>query len=753
MLAAGYVGEAVPMREARERVTGRLPFAANFSLPGLLHAKVLRSTAAHARIVGLDASRAEKAPGVVGVLSGADLCEPRISSHYGPVLPDRPVVAIDKVRYAGEPVAVVIAEDEEQAEEALRLVEVEYAELPAVFDPLEATQPEAPLIHDHVERREFLTFPDLVLNLEAGRNIFNHFKLRRGDVEAGFRDSDEVFEHTYRTAAQQHVSLEPHVAICQIEDGQVSLWSSASSPFTARFQLAETLRISQSRVQVVAWNIGGAFGGKTYPRIEPLAALATWKVGGRPVRLAFSRAEEFSTITRHAAIVTLKTGVRRDGTLVARQATVLWSAGAYADISPRVAKNGGYSAIGPYRVPNVWVDSYAVYTNVTPAGGFRGYGVPQVCWAYESQMDEIAHALGIDPLQLRRRNLARNGDLFSTGQVFEDTHFHDLLERCTAGMKARGTGVAVTVKTTVTPSTSTASLKLEEDGSLSLLVSTTEVGQGSRTVLAQIAADAVGVQLERVHQAYPDTALTPWDQTTSSSRSTMMMADAVRVAAEDIRRQLRQLAADLLEVGGADVELGEGVAWVRGVPESRLTFAEIVKRSRRGNLLASGTAASEGHLDPETGQGIATNRFFQAACAAEVSVDLATGQVTLERLNLQTYAGKVVNPVLAELQSEGNVAFGVGQALQEEIVLDAGQVQNATLADYMIPSLLDLPRDLQVGLLEDSGVIHGLGESGSPVVPAAIGNAVFDACGVRIRELPITPEKVLRAFKERSDGD
>jgi CO/xanthine dehydrogenase Mo-binding subunit len=379
-------------------------------------------------------------------------------------------------------------------------------------------------------------------------------------------------------------------------------------------------------------------------------------------------------------------------------------------------------------------------------------------------MDEIAHALGIEPLELRRRNLAADGDLFSTGQPFSDTHFAALVEgvagesasskrlQSTRAGVARGRGVAVTVKTTVTPSTSTASLKLEEDGSLSLLVSTTEVGQGSRTVLAQIAADAVGVPLERVHQTYPDTALTPWDQTTSSSRSTLMMGDAVRLAAEEIRTQLRHLAADLLEAGEADVELGAGAAWVRGVPERRLTYADVVKRSRSGNVLGSGSAASEGHLDPETGQGIATNRFFQAACAAEVAVDLDTGRVTVEGLNLQTYAGQVVNPTLAELQSEGNVAFGVGQALLEEIVLDAGQVQNATLGDYMIPSLLDMPDQLEVGLLEDPhGQLHGLGESGAPVVPAAIGNAIFNACGARVRELPITPEKVLMALRARRD--
>ncbi|MBI3966568.1 MAG: xanthine dehydrogenase family protein molybdopterin-binding subunit [Chloroflexi bacterium] len=765
------VGQPVPMREGRERVTGRLKFVINHEAPGMLHAKVFRSTVAHGRITRLDTSAAERSSGVVGVLTGRDLANPAINPWYGPVFPDRPVVANQKVRYVGEPVAVVIAEDGDAAIEALERIEAEYEELPAYFDPESAIHPDAEPLHDLVQRREFLTFPDLVLNTEAGRNIFNHFKLRKGDVERALAQADCVFEGTYRTPAQQHVSLEPHVAICQIRDGQITLWSSASSPYTARFQVAETLKVRQSQVRIVTWNIGGAYGGKTYPRIEPLVALASWKVDGRPVRLEFSRAEEFYTISRHAAVVKCTTAVMRDGTMVARKARILWSAGAYADISPRVCKNGGYSAVGPYRIPNAWIDSYAVYTNVTPAGGFRGYAVPQVTWAYESQMDEIAHALGIDPLELRRRNLVREGDLFSTGQAMDDIHYEALLAR-TAGaigwgtrppLRAapvardaeggvrRGKGLAITVKTTVTPSASTASVKLNEDGSVSLLVSTTEVGQGSRTVLAQIAADAVGVPMEHVYQAYPDTALTPWDQTTSSSRSTIMMGEAIRRAGAEVRRQVREIAADLLEVSVEDLEIGDGAVWVRGVPGQLLTLGQVVQRARRGNLLGSGTYASEGHLDAETGQGVASVRFFQAACGVQAAVDLETGRVRLESLYLDTYGGKIVNPPLAELQSEGNVAFGIGQALLEEMVIDNGQVANANLGDYMIPSFEDLPDQLDVGLLEHpsgNGPMHGLGECGSAVVPAAVSNAVFDACGVRLTELPITPEKVLRALRE-----
>jgi CO/xanthine dehydrogenase Mo-binding subunit len=759
------VGRRMPAVDARARVTGRAQFSMDASVPGMLHGKVLRSTHPHARIVAVDASRAQAVRGVVGVLLGRDLLSTDISSHYGPVFPDRPIVAIDRVRYVGEPVAVVIAEDPETAADAATLIDVEYEPLPAYFDPEAATAPEAVPIHSQIQERDFAPYPDLVLAHDLGTNVLNHFKIRRGNAEAGFRRCDHVFEGVYRTPALQHASLEPHVTICQIVDRQATVWSSASSPFTVRFQVAETLRIPQSHVRVIVWNIGGAFGGKTYPRIEPLVAAASWRVGGRPVRIEFDRAEEFYTITRHAAVVRLSTGVMGNGTFVARKATILWSAGAYADISPRLIKNGGYASIGPYRFDDVWVDSFAVYTNVTPAGGFRGYGVPQVAWAYESQLDEIAVALGLDPVDVRRRNLLRNGDLFSTGQVMDDVHYHELLDATLEALgassdpsprrsRARGRGVAATAKGTVTPSTSTATLRLNQDGSLNLLVGTTEIGQGARTSLAQIAADAASVSFERVIPLHPDTELTPWDQTTSSSRSTMSMGGAIQDAATELRRQILELASSILDVSVDHLELVVDGVRTLTTPDRALSFAEVVRLANAGNLLASGTYVTEGHLDGETGLGVATAALFQAVCGADVEVDLETGVIEILHLAASAWAGKVVNPTFAELQTEGNVAFGIGQALFEEIVVNGGQVSNASLAEYLIPSFEDMPQRLDVTLAEapeGEGRIYGLGESAIPAVAPAIANAVFDACGVRVTTLPVTPEKVLRALRGGED--
>jgi len=763
------VGRAVPVSEREARVRGRVPFAGSVAVPDMLHGRIVRSSIAHGIVRSVDTRRALAVPGVVAVLTGHDLLRGDIEPYYGPVLPDRPLVAIDRVRFVGEPIAAVIATDPDAAAEAAHAVEAEIEPLPAVFTADEAVLPGAPVLHDAIHARDFTTFPDLVLHTGEEPNICNRFSLRLGDVDAGFADADEVFEDVFRTPTQQHAALEPHVTVAAIDAGKVTIWSSSASPYTVRSQVAETLRVPEADVRVIVGYVGGAFGAKTYPRHEPLVAAMSWRVGGRPVRVALDHAEEFSTIVRHASTVTIRTGVSRDGRLLARQVRILWNAGAYADISPRLIKNGGYSSAGPYRIPNVAIDSFAVYTNTTPSGGFRGYGVPQVAWAYENQMDLIAERLGIDPVELRLRNVLADGDAFATGQAADDMHLADLVRSAAqrigwsgrgrgrtpaiGSRTVRGTGISCIVKTTVTPSTSTAIVKLNPDGSANLLTSSVEIGQGSRTTLGQIVADAVGVDAERVAVSYPDTDATPWDQTTSSSRTTVMMGEAARRAGAEVRRQLLELAADRLEASVGDLVTGDGRIWSQDAPDRSISYADVVRGARVGNLMGSASYTSEGGLDPETGLGIATVRFYQAAAGAEVEVDLDTGRLRLLRLHADAYAGRVVHPTLAELQCEGSATFGIGQALFEDVIRDEGQVVNASLADYMIPSLVDLPDDFSVGLHEapgGEGQIHGLGESTTPPVPAAIGNAVYDAIGVRIHDLPLTPEKILRALAERA---
>ncbi|WP_242423505.1 xanthine dehydrogenase family protein molybdopterin-binding subunit, partial [Frankia sp. EI5c] len=596
------VGRRVPVGDARDRTVGRYPFVIDRVPAGCLHAVLVRSPHAHAEIRAVDTTAARARPGVVAVVTGEDLrrwaaLPDGPFPYYGPVLPDRPVLAIGRVRFAGEPVAAVIARDVDTAREAAAAVTVDYDVLPAVFTPDAAMAPDAPVLHDHVPTRDVMTFPDLVLHTEDGGNVCNHFRLRRGDVDAGFAASDHILEHEFRTPQQQHVPLEPHVTIATVRGDAVDVWTSAASPFTVRSQVAENLRLPESKVRVRVLNVGGAYGAKTYPRLEPLVAVLAWVVRGRPVRVELTRAEEFATVARHSSVVRIRTGFRADGTLLARRVEVLWGAGAYADISPRTIKNGGYSAAGPYDIPNVSIDSYAVYTNTTPSGGFRGYAIPQVAWAYENHTDLIAEHLQLDPTELRRRVLLRPGDAFATGQRIEDFHLAALMETACdrIGWKpgpaasrrvvvapgvVRGKGVATILKTTVTPSTSTVALKLDEEANLTVICSTVEIGQGARTVLAQLAADATGVPLDRVHVTYPDSAVTAWDQTTSSSRSTLMMGVAVERAGARLRGELARQAGSLLGVPPATVDVrADRVRCDLGVG---LSYAELLARTKLG---------------------------------------------------------------------------------------------------------------------------------------------------------------------------
>jgi CO/xanthine dehydrogenase Mo-binding subunit len=536
-----------------------------------------------------------------------------------------------------------------------------------------------------------------------------------------------------------------------------------------RSQLAEVFKVPASRVRVIVPTLGGGYGAKCYPKIEPVAAMLA-AVARRPVKLHLTREEEFITITKHAVRIRMRTGLLRDGTIIARKSTCHFNTGSYADIGPRLIKNGGYGTGGPHAIPNIWVDSYAVYTNLPPAGAFRGYGISQAAWAYETQMDMIAERLGMDPYELRMRNFLHDGDTVMTGEPMTEAHFDDLLDAAAKkigwdfrgwdakperrGSKVRAKGLSCIIKGTVTPSTSTASARLNDDGSLDVLTSSVEMGQGLKTAMAILAAERLGLPVGAVAVSEPDTAVTPYDQQTSSSRSSFSMGSAVTLAVDDIRRQLLEYAAEQLEVAVDDLELADGQVRVAGAPDRALGLGQVVQRSRTGNLLGSGTFKTQGGLDPETGQGIGSVHWHQAAGAAEVEVDLETGRVELLHYHAGVYAGRVINPVQCELQTEGNIAFGVGQALFEEMIYDHGQLQNGNLGDYMIASIKDMPAQIDLHILEDPepAEIHGIGESSLPPVMPAIGNAVYRATGVRIVDLPITPEKILRGLRERDGG-
>lgn len=738
------IGRSVPVRDAEARVRGAVAYLADLRLPGMLTAKIVRSPFPHARIRHLDPRPALRIPGVVAILTAEDFNRPGAPRlFYGVDRKDQPVVARDRVRYVGEPVAAIAAETPEAAEEAAQAIEVEYEELPAVFDPLTAAKPEAPRVHE-----------------DCPGNVFLHTRLRHGDLEAGFAAADLIVEETYTTPPACHAALEPHGVIAQWADGRLTVWSATQAPFVVQETLAELFGLPREAVRVIVPPLGGGYGGKGYVRLEPLTAALAWKVGGRPVRLILERSEEFVTLTRHTAWIRIRTGVRRDGTLTARQVEVYWGAGAYADITPRLLRSAGLvRVVGPYRIPAVHVDAYGVYTNLPPAGPFRGTMSFEGAWAYESHMDTIAHALGMDPLELRRRNLLRPGDRFCTGEVIEEAFFWECLEAAARhvgwdqpyekgeGMRRRGRGLAVMMKSTLPRSRSECRLVLRADGVLELHTGTVEMGQGAHTALAQIAAAETEIPLERVQVIGPDTAQVPYDATTSASRATSMMGAAIREAAARLKEEMRRRAAPLLEVDPEELILqGAGVT-LRGRPEVWIAWEEVLRRHGLEALEAHGVFETQGGLDPETGQGIASPHWHQGAGACEVEVDIETGKVRILRYCAAAYAGRVINPALATLQNEGNVVFGLGQALMEQIFFDQGQPLNANMSDYQIPSLRDLPEVLESVLLESpEGSIHGLGEMTLPPVAPAIANAIFDAVGVRIRDLPITPEKIWRAL-------
>lgn len=742
------IGADVRPVDAVERVVGTVPFVLDRQVAGMVHAAVVRSTFPHARITGIDTEDAREADGVIAVVTGADLAsDPSIDPYFGGARKDQPVLAIDKVRYVGDPVALVVAATRQQATEAASLVFVDYEELPFVQTIDAAMAEGAPVIHDD--------YPD---------NSCGVARLRAGDVEQGFRAADLVIEGEYTTPPGSHVPMEPFVTIAGWSDGRLEVWTAAQTPYNVRRTLAAIFGLEEADVRVQVLNLGGGYGAKGQTKIEPMAAVAA-RIVHRPVRLELSREEVFFTIGKHAAHIRIKTGVRNDGTFAARRVDVVWNAGAYAVTSPRAVIQGMARAPGPYRIPNLWVDSQAFYTNTVPTGPFRGAMTTQVAWAYESQTDEIAERLGIDPLELRRRNLLTDGDPDPTGEPMHDAHFVELIEEAATAIgwdkepptdlplnRARGKGLGVMLKSTVTPSRSEARVVLDDDGEVVAYASSVEMGQGAAATLLQILSHHLGMGPEHIRLVHPDTHTTPFDTTTSSSRTTFAMGAALQKAATELKRKLSDLASRLLEADVADLVHEDGGVSVVGQPMTRLGYSDILRKSGLSELDAEGVFQSEGSLDPETGRGRHTVHWHQGAAGVEVEVDLDTGKVEIVRCHGVAWAGRVVNPLRARQQNEGSAIWGTGLALFEELVFDEGQMVNPNLSDYMIPSILDIPRRLTTREMESphpDAELHGLGEMVVPAVPPAVGNAIYAATGVRVRDLPITPERVLRGLTER----
>ena len=743
------VGQPVPRIDAYDKVTGRAAYVGDLEIPGMVHGLILRSPWPHARVLSIDASEAEGLPGVLGVLTRDHLGG--IDPYFGSVVRDRPIVAMDKVRYQGEPVAAVAARDLATAQEALELIRIEYEELPLVSDTEEALVPGSPALHE--------------------TNLCAEHHYDWGDVEEGFAQSDRVFEDTFTFPMVYHYALEPHTSIGQYTNQGITVWSTAQHPFLVRGDLARMFGFSLHQVRIIVPYLGGGFGSKSYTKMEPLA-VALSKVAGRPVRLALSVEEAFKTVRRHAARCTVKTGVKLDGTFVARECLIHLDTGAYADNGPLVANRAGERIAGPYRWPNLKVSSSAVYTNSTPAGSFRSIGAPQAAWASESQVDIIAADLGLDPLEIRLKNMLARGEEVRKGRrpldgdpaaglrsaaqavAWSGKEEPGSAENDGTGL-VTGKGLGCNLSGVGSSPTSTALVRMHVDGTLTVLVGTTELGQGSRSAMAQVVSQELTVPMGDVDVISSDPSMVPYDRSTGSSRSTTLMGLAVQDGAIEVKDQLLELAALHFESPVEELSIEEGQVVRQG---ESISFGALIQEEFGG---VAGELMGRGYVTPRRHGGrLAQSPVFYEVgiSAAEVELDQETGAIRIPHYVSVADVGKAINPQQCEGQDEGAAMQGLGHTLFEEMLYEDGQLVNPNLIDYKVPTFAELPDKLETILIENGDGpgpfgSKGLGEGGIVAAGPAVANAIFRATGVRIKELPLTPERVWRALRRARGQD
>jgi CO/xanthine dehydrogenase Mo-binding subunit len=763
------IGESIPRLEIREKVTGRAAYIADLYRPNMLHAAVLGSPYPHARIKSYDISAALQAPGVQGIITGDDLGDGRM----GAFIKDEHALAKGKVRYVGEPVAAVAAETEAEARLAARLITVEYEELPAILSPEQAIAPDAAIIHEELESY-FKVFPAIF-----GGNVCSKTELAEGDIARGFAECDLVVAGKFETSPQAHVAIEPCGALAEMDSaGRVTLWSANQSVFRVQANVCESLNLPMSRLRCLTPRVGGGFGNKMEPHIQPIVVKLAMKTG-RPVKMILTREEDFEIVrARHPFKIRARTGARKDGTLVAREIEVLLDGGAYADDSPGVLGYSLLMARGPYRIPHTRCHGTLVYTNKLRFGAFRGFGNPQVSFAGETQIDEIADRLGMDPAEIRRKNALQGDDRWFGGQALPSNGLMECIdtaeresgwtrrkERRPSPGKRLGTGFACTAHISGLLGTG-AIVRLLEDGTVVLNTGAVDIGQGSDTVLTQICAEALKLPMDRVSVASPDTDGSPYNWGTTASRVTYTTGRAVVGAAAEVERQIKAHAAEILECSALDLELRPGGrVGIIGVPEKELPFVAVSARAhwRKGGPII-GTHAwvfDQPTVDPKRAvvRGLPFPQigvYAFGALAVEVEVDETTGKVEVKRAWTVADVGRAINRQSVEGQLEGAFVQGMGFALTEEMVWDGPRLANPTLMDYKVPTTLDVPYEIHSHIVEHPEPdgpfgAKGVGEIGINVVASAIASAIADATGARLRRLPMTPEHVLRAMMER-DG-
>jgi len=746
------VGRSVPRLEGRDKVTGRAEYTHTMRLPGMVYAKLFRSTVAHGNIKSVDTSAARKVPGVLHVVTVEDVMKVLKSPYYGPAFHDQPILAHEKVRFVGEPVAAVIATDPHIADQAVQLITAEYEERPAVFNEVEALTSDV-FVHEVLKPAG--TFADLKhLQNAKNTNLALDYQLRRGNFEKAYAAAEHKFEHEFRTQKVLHLSFEPFACIADYKDTHVTLYDSSQGPSFVRTEIARLLGWPENKVRVKVPYLGSGYGSKLYIKLEALA-LALSMIARRPVKVAYTFEEMFYQITRHPSTFRIKSGVDKDGKIVARKCEVFWNGGAYADIGPRVTQKSGLTASGPYQIDNLEIDSYALYTNEVPSGALRGFGVPQLVWAYEGHMDMMARALKIDLVEFRRKNIVHEGEPHATGQILKDSPVEQVMDKVLERMEwskpfdrgnhptiKRGRGFAIAIKAVISPTTSVAIVNVAADGSTTLYCGTSDMGQGSDTAMAQMVGEVLNIPAESVRVVPRDTDVTPYDMGTLGSRSLFHMGHAVQRAAMEARDKLKALAKEVGEPEGSNIPIAELFQKRYGM--------------QAGNVIGSGIYKPD-YVPPAKGTGQSPNVtpfWMVSGAGAEVEVDIETGHVKITKLINVVDCGRAINPKSVETQISGAALMHLGFTMFEKMYMDGGQVTNASLADYKIPGFHDVPTKMENVYIEHEQTngpfgAKGVGEVATFCVGPALANAIDDAAGIRLMEMPLNAEAVYRALRAK----
>ncbi|MBI2848786.1 MAG: molybdopterin-dependent oxidoreductase [Chloroflexi bacterium] len=755
MVEFDVIGQRLPRIDAWAKVIGAAQFTNDITLPRMLYGRILLSPYPHARILNIDTSRAERLPGVKAVITGKDTAGVRFGVFRE--TRDQLALPIEKVRYVGEEVAAVAAIDPDIAQEAADLIRVDYDPLPGVFDPIEGMQEGAPLVHENVER-----------NIGA-KNV-----ILLGDVEQGFQNSDYIREDRFQTEAISHAQMEPYAAVVSYDGtGNFDVWVPNQGPIMKRRALSNTLKVPLDNVRIRKIHIGGAFGGRSEMMpMEFCAALLSMKTN-RPVKIYYSREENFSsTRQKHPFIVQIKTGVKQDGTLMAQSFKVIADGGAYLNTGPITISDPPVILTSLYRLPSIRWEAYRIYTNKPVRGAMRGQGSQQTRFANESHMDMIAEELGIDPVELRLRNATQPGDMLINKSRVTSCGLSEAIQKSAAsaqwadkrGKLPEGRGVGIGCSGMICGfslgirTVSAAFVKFNEDGQATILSGVVDNGQGNEMMVAQIAAEALGLPLEAITVVNGDTQTTPQDPGTYSMQATFVSGNAARLAAADAKRQLLEIAAEKLEANTSDLEARNGRIFVKGSPEKGMTIRDAVWTglSKGRPVLGQGYWMPKiDHVDSVRGkiEGQMTGAYTFGATVAEVEVDKQTGELRVCRVAGAHDCGRAINPTAVEGQLEGSVIFGQGQAMSESIEFDGGHMFNPRFTTYGLITALEAPEvdPIIVETVDPNGPF-GAKEAAETIniaIVPAIANAIYDAIGVRIHSLPITPEKILQALEEK----